>query len=147
MASLAKAYQIIIIKRKFRIFVIVFDVMYGSCFSLPSVSLASLAHISVPAQYCSAFVFPLCACVKVFHSFVCISARGTSSGSLPLKKIFEKVVLSHWCKLRVPTSPRRCPPCIGTAACIAAEAAVDKVTGLTAALVAEAGLGPATSRL
>ena len=75
-----------------------------------------------------------------------ISPSG-NSGSLPLKKIFEKVVLSHWRKLRVLTSPRRCPPCVGTAACIAAEAAVDKVTGLTAALVAEAGLGPTTSRL
>ena len=71
-----------------------------------------------------------------------ISPSG-NSGSLTLKKIFEKVVLPHWCKLRVPTSPRRCPPCVGTAACIAAEAAVDKVTGLTAPVVAEAGIAPA----
>ena len=67
-----------------------------------------------------------------------ISPSG-NSGSLTLKKIFEKVVLSHWCKLRVPTSPRRCPPCVGTAACIAAEAA-NKV-------VLEVGFQPWLQRL
>lgn len=129
MTSLAKAYQIITIKRKFRVFIIVLDVVHGSSFTLPAVSLAPLALVLIAAEYRSTLTFPHFARVKIFHSFVCISARVEARALCRLKKIFEKVVLSHWCKLRVPTSPHRCPPCVGTAACIAAEAA-DKVMGL-----------------
>ena len=68
MTSLAKAYQIITVKCKLRIFFIVLDVMHGSRFTLPAVSFASLTFVTVAAQYCRTLVFPLWALIKFTHS-------------------------------------------------------------------------------
>ena len=69
MTSLAKAYQIIAIKCKFRIFVIVLDVMHGSSFTLPAVSLAASALISVAPQYRFSFSLPDRALIEFsFHN-------------------------------------------------------------------------------
>lgn len=67
MTSLAKAYQIIAIKCKFRIFVIVLDVMHGSSFTLPAVSLAASALVSVPPQDALPLALPLSALIEFFR--------------------------------------------------------------------------------
>ena len=65
--SFTKAYQVITFESQFWIFIIVLDMVYSCCFSLPAISFALSAHISVSAQYRRTFGFPLRACVKVFH--------------------------------------------------------------------------------
>ena len=65
--SLAKAYQIIAVKCKLGIVVIVLDVMHGSRFSLPAVSLAPLTLVLVAAQYRRTLAFPLWALIEFTH--------------------------------------------------------------------------------
>lgn len=71
--SFAKAYQVITFESQFWIFVIVLDMVYSCCFSLPAVSFALSAHISVSAQYRRTFCFPCGACVEIFHLSHCIA--------------------------------------------------------------------------
>ena len=116
MTSFAKAYQVITFESQFWIFVIVLDMMYSCCFSLPAVSFALSAHISVSAQYRRTFGFPLRARVKVFHVFslhcsYCRLRRGLKvnwNGSPPYRYITSDVVTAAGVE---PTSRARCSCC------------------------------------
>ena len=66
-AFIAKTDKIVVIESQLRIFVVMLKMMYGRCFSLPSVPFAPLAHITVSAEYSRSLSFPCSACIKIFH--------------------------------------------------------------------------------